>query len=90
MEKEQNKRRDEFDVKNDVGKVDDMVRVIVCEFIIEGGSDGNRDGGDSVCKLEDIFVFLRIVWKMDFLFEQFYVFCYLYFLFWYVIFFFYY
>lgn len=65
MEKEQNKRRDESDVKNDAGKADDTVRAIVRESIIEGGSDGNRDGGDSARKPEDILAFSRTVRKID-------------------------
>ncbi|KAJ0254221.1 hypothetical protein HA466_0107570 [Hirschfeldia incana] len=65
-ENEQNKRRDESAVNNDAGKAEDtVVREIVQESIVEGGSDGNRDGGDSARKPEDILAFSRTVRKID-------------------------
>ncbi|CAN7047666.1 hypothetical protein BRARA_G00154 [Brassica rapa] len=65
METEQNKSRDVSAVKNHAGKAEDTVRAIVHESIIEGGSDGNRDGGDSARKPEDILAFSRTVRKID-------------------------
>ncbi|KAF8048965.1 hypothetical protein N665_2344s0007 [Sinapis alba] len=66
MEKEHNKRRDESSGKNDAEKAEDTVRAIVRESIVEGGGDGNRDGGDvSARKPEDILAFSRTVRKID-------------------------
>ncbi|XP_018438690.1 uncharacterized protein LOC108811138 [Raphanus sativus] len=66
MENEHNKRRDESAVvNNDAGKAEDTVRELVRESIVDGGSDGNRNGGDSARKPEDILAFSRTVRKID-------------------------
>ncbi|ESQ50520.1 hypothetical protein EUTSA_v10023090mg [Eutrema salsugineum] len=66
MEKEQNKKREESSVvTNEAGKAEDVVRAIIRDSIVEGGGDGEGDGGDSARKPEDILAFSRTVRKID-------------------------